>query len=177
MLFLPGFLQEFSFPPSLLIRLQLNTFYFELFFFTWNHVLLRQWILESFIECESHSVVSDSCNHMDCRLPGSSVRGIFQARVLEWVAISFSRGSSWPRDQTQVSCIAGRFFTIWANWVVQYKWIFQINYSLAFKAPTCLIITNIKRSFHKNLYNILSPFYNSCILTRILVTKKNSSTL
>ena len=114
---------------------------------------------------------------MDCSPPGFFVHRILQARIPEWVAISFSRGSSWPRDQTQVSCIAGRFFTIWANWVVQYKWIFQINYSLAFKAPTCLIITNIKRSFHKNLYNILSPFYNSCILTRILVTKKNSSTL
>ena len=47
--------------------------------------------------------------------PGSSVRGIFQARILEWVAISFSRGSSRPRDWTPVSCIAGRFFTIWAT--------------------------------------------------------------
>ena len=44
---------------------------------------------------------------MDCCPPGSSVHGIFQARILEWFAISFSRGSSWPRDQTQVSCIAG----------------------------------------------------------------------
>ena len=44
-------------------------------------------------------------------LPGSSVHGIFQARVLEWVAISFSRGSSQPRDLTQVSCAAGRRFT------------------------------------------------------------------
>ena len=52
---------------------------------------------------------------MDCSLPGSSVHGIFQARVLDWVAISFSRGSSWPRDQTQVSCIVGRCFTIWAT--------------------------------------------------------------
>ena len=43
--------------------------------------------------------------------PGSSVHGIFQARTLEWVAISFSRGSSWPRDWTHVSCIAGGFFT------------------------------------------------------------------
>ena len=43
---------------------------------------------------------------MDCSLQGSSVHGIFQARVLEWVAISFSRESSWPRDQTKVSCIA-----------------------------------------------------------------------
>ena len=50
------------------------------------------------------------CNPMDCSPPGSSVHGILQARILEWVAMSFSRGSSWPRDQTQVSCTAGRFF-------------------------------------------------------------------
>ena len=50
------------------------------------------------------------CDPMDCSLPGSSVHGILQARILEWVAISFSRGSSQPRDQTRVSCIAGRFF-------------------------------------------------------------------
>ena len=52
---------------------------------------------------------------MDCSLPGSSAHGIFQARILEWVAISFSRGSSWPRNQTQVSRIAGSFFTNWAT--------------------------------------------------------------
>ena len=51
------------------------------------------------------------CDPMDCSLPDSSVHGIFQARILEWVAISFSRGSSQPRDRTQVSCIAGRHFT------------------------------------------------------------------
>ena len=50
------------------------------------------------------------CNPMACSLPGSSVHGIFQARILMWVAISFSMGSSWPRDWTWVSCIAGRFF-------------------------------------------------------------------
>ena len=54
------------------------------------------------------------CNPMDCSSPGSSVHGILQARILEWVAISFSRGSSRPRDWTQVSCIAGRFVTLWA---------------------------------------------------------------
>ena len=53
---------------------------------------------------------------MDCNPPGSSVHGISQARILEWVAISLSRGSSQPRDQTQVSYVAGRFFTIWAIW-------------------------------------------------------------
>ena len=54
------------------------------------------------------------CDLMDYSPPGSSVHGILQARILEWVAISFSRGSSWPRNQTRVSCIAGRFFTDWA---------------------------------------------------------------
>ena len=48
---------------------------------------------------------------MDCSPPDSSVHGILQERILEWVAISSSRGSSQPRDQSQVSCIAGRFFT------------------------------------------------------------------
>ena len=48
---------------------------------------------------------------MGCSLPGSSVHGISQARMLEWVAIPFSRRSSWPRDQIQVACIVGRFFT------------------------------------------------------------------
>ena len=52
---------------------------------------------------------------MDCSLPCSSFCGILQARILEWVAISFSRRSSQPRDRTQVSCIAGRRFTIWAT--------------------------------------------------------------
>ena len=55
------------------------------------------------------------CDPMDCSLPGSSVHGILQARILESVAILFSKGSSQPRDWTQVSCIAGRFFTIWAT--------------------------------------------------------------
>ena len=61
----------------------------------------------------AQSVSSDSfCHPLDCSLQGSSVHRIFQARVLEWVAISFSRGSSWLRDQTRVSCIAGRHFAI-----------------------------------------------------------------
>ena len=59
--------------------------------------------------------MSDSCNPIDCSLPGSSVHGISQSRILKWVAISFSRGSSWSRDKTWVSCIAGRFFTDWAT--------------------------------------------------------------
>ena len=51
------------------------------------------------------------CDPVDCSLPGASVHGILQARILEWVAISSSRGSSPARDQTPVSCIEGGFFT------------------------------------------------------------------
>ena len=51
----------------------------------------------------------------DCNPTGSFVHGIFQAGILEWVAIPFSRGSSWPSDQTQATCIACRLFTIWAS--------------------------------------------------------------
>ena len=56
------------------------------------------------------------CDPKDGRLPGSSVHGILKTRILKWVAIPLSRGSSQPRDQTQVSCIAGGFLTIWATW-------------------------------------------------------------
>ena len=52
------------------------------------------------------------CSPMDCSLPGSSVHGILQARILEWIAMPFSRVFSWPRDQTQVYCTAGRFFAV-----------------------------------------------------------------
>ena len=55
------------------------------------------------------------CHPMDCSLPGSSVHRILQARILEWVAISFSRGSSWPKDQTWISCIEGKFLTFWTT--------------------------------------------------------------
>ena len=55
------------------------------------------------------------CDSMDCSLPGSSIHGILQARILEWVAISFSRGSSQPRDRTRVSHIAGRLFAVQAT--------------------------------------------------------------
>ena len=56
-------------------------------------------------------------------LPGSSVHGILQARILEWVAIPFSRGSSWPRDQTQVPCMEGIFFIIWATRESHYVYV------------------------------------------------------
>ena len=72
-----------------------------------------------YLKVKSESVVTQSCptlcDPVDCSLPGSSIHGIFQARILEWVAISFSKGSSRPRDQTRASRIAGRLLTIWAS--------------------------------------------------------------
>ena len=69
------------------------------------------------LKCESE--VTQSCptlgDPMSCSLPGSSVHGIFQATGLEWVAVSFSRGSCQPRDRTRVSRTAGRHFTVWAT--------------------------------------------------------------
>ena len=59
------------------------------------------------------------CSPIDCGPPGSSVHGILQARILEWVATSSSRGFSWPRGQTRVSCVSfigSGFFTITATW-------------------------------------------------------------
>ena len=87
----------------------------ELFFF-FTFCRKRYWdnfkdILESRVkESESHSIVSDSLWPKDYR-----VHGILQARILEWVPIPFYRGSSQPREWTQVSCIAGGFFTSWAK--------------------------------------------------------------
>ena len=82
--------------------------------------------------------MSDSCNPMDYSPPGSSVHWIPQARmgVLEWVAISFSRGSSRPRNQTQVSCIAGRFFTNSAmREALSYVQLFTTLWTVAHQAP------------------------------------------
>ena len=74
----------------------------------------------------NRSVVSDFATPRTSS-PGSSVHGILQARILEWVAIPFTRGSSWPRDQTRVFCIAGRFFTVWVTGKSQNETIKKAN--------------------------------------------------
>ena len=81
----------------------------------------------------SHWFMSDSCNPMDGSLLGSSVHGILQARTLQWVTISFSRGSSWSRDRIQISCrsvalqlifwTVSRFFTNWVTREASNKYI------------------------------------------------------
>ena len=61
------------------------------------------------------------CDPMDSSMPGFSVHGILQARILEWVAIPFSRGSSWPRDQTCISCIGRQILYHWATRRAQHE--------------------------------------------------------
>ena len=95
----------------------------------WDHAVLVSWlislsaipsrpVLGVFFTLVLLMLVTGSCptlcDPMGYSVPGSYVRGILQAGILEWVAIPFSRGSSPPRAQTRVSCIAGRFFTVWA---------------------------------------------------------------
>ena len=70
------------------------------------------------------------CNPMDYSPPSSSIHGISQTRILEWVAIPFSRRSSWPRGQTCASYIAGRFFTAWATRQAPNTWFYKIKVPL-----------------------------------------------
>ena len=86
---------------------------FVLVCLVWECRLFLTFLSPSSSSCRS--VVSDSLQPVDCSPSGSSIHGILQARILEGVAISFSRGSSWPRDRTQVSHIAGRCFNLWAT--------------------------------------------------------------
>ena len=70
------------------------------------------------------------CEPMDCSLPGSSVHGILQARILEWVAVPSSSPSSWPRDLTHISCSScfiGEFFTTSATYEAQRSWTWLSN--------------------------------------------------
>ena len=75
--------------------------------------------------------MSNSCNSMHCSLPGSSAHGILQARILEWVAIFFSRESSQPRDWTQISCI-GRQILYW--WAIREAPILQLSSFIAWSS-------------------------------------------
>ena len=105
---------------------------------------------DNIYEIDQLSEVAQSCptlcDPVDCNLPGSSIHGILQARTLEWIAISFSRGSSWPRDWTQVSRLAGRRFNLWATRKAQSTnshslcsfsrvWLFANPWAIACQAP------------------------------------------
>ena len=102
------------------------------------------------------------CDPTDCNPPGSSVHGILQARILEWVASPFSRGSSWPRDRTLISCITGRVFTIWATGrSLPQEYIIILNNFSLFFLPV-LLRYNWHTAWYKfKVYNIMIWHYIS----------------
>ena len=105
--------------------------------------------------CVSHSVVSESLRPhglWPARLPAL---GILQARTLEWVAISFSRGSFWPRDWTQVSCITGRFFTIY---VLLNS--YQGSYSLQLLPESVILKTNQQQYWETIVMRDSTSYFN-----------------
>ena len=112
---------------------------------------------------------------MDCSPPASSIHGILQTSILECVATSFSRGSSWPSDQTQVSSIAGEFFTIWANREAQFSSV-QFSCSVVDSFPTLwtaarqasLSITNSWSLLKLTSIKLMMPF-NHLTLCRLLL--------
>ena len=79
--------------------------------FTWHNYHFVVVVMVRPLQREHPTV----CDPKYCGPPGSSLNGIFQARILEWVVVSFCKGSSQSKDQIWVSCIAGRFFTVWAT--------------------------------------------------------------
>ena len=115
---------------------------------------------------ESESEIAQLCpilyDPMDCSLPGSSIHGIFQARVLEWGAIAFSRGSSQPRDQAWVSCIADRHFTVWSTTCLE-TWAFPSPPHIATTPSFILWISTVKYSWNSEALCIcMSPLLKLC---------------
>ena len=139
------------------------------------HLFSEQSMMYDSCVCPVTQLCPTVCDPIDCSLPGSSVHGILQARILEWVAISFSRGSSQPRDITSISCLVGRFFTteppekpIWHIWVIN-----RLLFNVAWNMPLAWALwrrdggirqiryqrlTNLKQLDNKAL-NFLKKFY------------------
>ena len=124
------------------------------------------------------SVVSDSCDPADCSLPGSSVHGILQARMLEWVAISSSRGSSQPRDRTIVSCTGRWILLLLSHWgsplapeypVKMAKALSDLHGGLRFNLPNS--------SFSSVSFTGLNLLSTTCISNAILVSASRRTQL
>ena len=81
----------------------------------WHDCYPDQWWFQKCVKVLDAQLCPTLYDPMDCSLPVSSAHEILQVRILEWIAFLFSRGFSQPGNETQVSCIMGRFFTIWAT--------------------------------------------------------------
>ena len=116
------------------------------------------------------------CNPMDCSLSGSSVHGIFQARTLEWVAISYSRRSSWSKDQTCVSCVfyIGRqtfcLSATWEDFCATYKKTCTINVHVTLIQNTTKLRTtqmSINSKWYTNCDIYIIQHAHVCMLSRV----------
>ena len=120
------------------------------------------------------------CDPMDWSLPGSSVLGILQTRILGWVAIPFSRGSSWCRDQTWGSCLAGSFFTIWATREAQpapgtwgYTWGTELtNHRAAYCRLNCVFPKFIRWSLNPRCLEIWL-YWQILAFKEVIIVKRN----
>ena len=134
------------------------------------------------------------CYPVNCSLAGSSVHRILQAGILEWVAIPFSRGSSWPRDWTWISCIASRFFTVWTTRESQVIiifshfihfffwgfWYFLLSDQSVFFLMAVYVILGIilhlktiKKSFIFSLYTFSSLNYQELFFCSVMEKRSN----
>ena len=104
--------------------------------------------------CDIHVTL---CNPMDYSLPGSSVHGILQARILKWLTIPFSRGSSQSRDQSQVFGIAGRFFIVWATWEAKDIYDISITY-----VCVCVCVYIYQFSSLSSVQTFVTPWTTVC---------------
>ena len=111
---------------------------------------MLNWILES----EFSQLCLTHYNPVDCSPPGSSIHGILQARILEWVALSFSRGSSRPRDRTQVSRIAGRHFNLWARSIFCFVGLIYQTVSTEWSRNIAVFLLSLPLFFTYFLLNI-----------------------
>ena len=112
------------------------------------------------------------CDPMDCSLSGSSVHGILQATILEWITIPFYRGSSWPRDWTQVFCIAGRFFTVWATRKAQSVKLYRLR-----KGFFVFFFPLVKSIFQEPTENTINGESTESIISSVVLEKTLESPL
>ena len=124
------------------------------------------------------------CDPMDCRLPGFSVHGILQARILEWVTISFSRGSSRPRDWTRVSSVGDRRFNHWATREAKVFSLAETNCSTVYShsrkdAPPSVGLALIGKEHKIKFRSWENIYYKGAIVdviyARIIISKENVS--
>ena len=109
------------------------------------------------------------CDPIDCSLPGFSIHAILQARVLEWAVISFSKGSSQPRDQTRISHIVDRRFTVWAIIMLSIFFMSVFTYSYFMIMSSFCYLINVLANLFWFLILYLALSYILRIQTHVWV--------